>query len=51
MQALEIKELKKQDFKIPFVIWDAYADALLEADKENRDRFREKVRKLLEAYS
>ena len=49
MQALEIKELRKQDFKIPFVIWDAYADALLEADKEHRDRFREKVHKLLEA--
>jgi hypothetical protein len=51
MQALEIKELKKQDFKIPFVIWDAYADALLEAEKENRDRFRDKVHKLLEVYS
>jgi hypothetical protein len=49
MQALEIKELKNQDFKIPFVIWDAYADALLEEDKENRDRFRERTRKLLEA--
>jgi hypothetical protein len=49
MQALEIKELNKQDFKIPFVIWDAYADALLETEKENRDRFRDKVHKLLEA--
>ena len=50
MQALEIKEVKQPDFKIPFAIWNAYADAMLREDKENRDRFRLKVHKLLEAY-
>lgn len=52
MHALEIKELKGSDgFKIPLRVWASYADAVLESDKKDRDMFREKVRKLLEAAS
>ena len=50
MQALEIKEMKQSDFKIPLGTWTAYASALISPDKERRDQFREKVRKLLEVY-
>lgn len=50
MQALEIKEMKQADFKIPLGTWTAYASALISPDKERRDQFREKVRKVLEAY-
>lgn len=48
MRAVEIKQLKG-DLSIPPGLWIHYANALLEEDKQYREKFRLKVQQLLEA--
>lgn len=48
MRAVEIKEVKG-DLSIPPGLWIHYANALLEDDKQYREKFRLKVEQLLEA--
>jgi hypothetical protein len=50
MQGLQIKE-QRGEFTIPPGLWIHYANALLEEDKEHREKFRFKVKQLLEASS
>lgn len=48
MQAVEVKQ-EKGDLSIPPGLWIHYANALLEEDKQYREKFRLKVEQLLEA--
>lgn len=48
MQAVEVKQ-EKGDLSIPPGLWIHYANALLEEDKQFREKFRLKVEQLLEA--
>jgi hypothetical protein len=48
MQAVEVKQ-EKGDLSIPPGLWIHYANALLEEDKQYREKFRLKVQQLLEA--
>lgn len=48
MQAVEIKE-ERGSLSIPPGLWIHYANALLEEDKQFREKFRMKVKQLLEA--
>jgi hypothetical protein len=50
MQAVEVKQ-EKGDLSIPPSLWIHYANALLEEDKQYREKFRLKVQQLLEASS
>jgi hypothetical protein len=50
MQAVEVKQ-EKGDLSIPPGLWIHYANALLEEDKQYREKFRLKVEQLLEASS
>lgn len=50
MQAVEVKQ-EKGDLSIPPGLWIHYANALLEEDKQFREKFRLKVEQLLEASS
>jgi hypothetical protein len=50
MQAVEVKQ-EKGDLSIPPGLWVHYANALLEEDKQFREKFRLKVEQLLEASS
>jgi len=50
MQGLQIKE-QRGEFTIPPGLWIHYANALLEEDKQHCEKFRFKVKQLLEASS
>jgi hypothetical protein len=50
MQAVEVKQ-EKGDLSIPPGLWIHYANALVEDDKQFREKFRLKVEQLLEASS
>jgi hypothetical protein len=50
MQAVEVKQ-EKGDLSIPPGLWIHYANALLEEDKQYREKFRLKVEQILEASS